>query len=132
MQRQAQVLIVGSDSIESLIVERVLRSFAEIDRVNGASEMALALETGDFDVVFCEHRDSRSAGLLNQMQRLRPDLPVIVFSRTAGEREWLESLEAGAFDLVGAPFESTGIRSVLEHAMATCEGRRLHHAAACC
>jgi len=43
--------------------------------------------------------------------------------RAGGEREWREVLEAGAFDLLTAPYCESAVLAVLAHALATRDGR---------
>jgi DNA-binding NtrC family response regulator len=47
------------------------------------------------------------------MHRRAPHLPVIVVCRTGGESEWVEVLEAGAFDLISAPFSKEQVLDTL-------------------
>ena len=46
-------------------------------------------------------------------------IPVIVLSRCGGEKQWVEVLQAGAFDLLVPPYNSYQILAVLEHALAS-------------
>ena len=46
-----------------------------------------------------------------------PELPVIVVCRTGGESEWVEVLQAGAVDMIGAPFVEEEILSALMRAV---------------
>ena len=53
------------------------------------------------------------------IHRRVPELPVIVVCRTGGEPEWIEVLQAGAFDLISAPFSEEEILSALMRAVAS-------------
>ncbi len=57
-----------------------------------------------------------------------PETPFIVVCRTGGEREWMQVLNAGAFDLIGAPYHEAEILAVLEHAVASKEATAVHAA----
>ena len=52
---------------------------------------------------------------LSQEQRL--DIPVIVCAEEDGDREWVEALERGAFDLLVAPFQKSAVARVIEEAL---------------
>ena len=55
------------------------------------------------------HTDSHSGTQngnpgLEDLRKPDPDLPVIVVSRTGEEKEWIEVIEVGAFDLLVPPY----------------------------
>ncbi|MBI2819098.1 MAG: hypothetical protein HYX73_03890 [Acidobacteria bacterium] len=54
-----------------------------------------------------------------------PELPVIVVCRTGGESEWVEVLQAGAVDMIGAPFSEEEILSALMRAVDRQTGQAL-------
>jgi DNA-binding NtrC family response regulator len=62
--------------------------------------------------------------VLEQVQEKCPSLPVIIFCRMGSEKEWVEVLEAGGFDLLVPPYRKSTVLSVLEHAVASYEARR--------
>ncbi len=53
------------------------------------------------------------------IHRRAPELPVIVVCRTGGEPEWIEVLQAGAVDMLGAPFSEEEVLSALTRAVAS-------------
>ncbi len=69
------------------------------------------------DVVFCASDRVRYLGLLETIGRRKPNLPVVVVSRTPEVGEWLDAIEAGASDYCAAPFESSHIRWILDSAL---------------
>lgn len=73
-----------------------------------------------YDAFLCDwsFADGTWRSALEQVQQRAPDLPTIVVCRCGGEREWVQVLEAGAFDMLGAPFSEMEVLSVLEHAVA--------------
>ena len=66
---------------------------------------------------------------MGQLQLRCPDLPVVVFSATGGEQEWVRVLEAGAFDLLVAPYQKQTVIAILEQAVATYQARWFRSAA---
>lgn len=85
------------------------------------------LQGNTYDVVLCgwSFDGSTSKDVLRQVQQQYPDLPVVVFCRTGGEVEWIKVLEAGAFDLLAAPYGEPGVLPVLEQAVRSYEARQL-------
>jgi len=75
-----------------------------------------------FDAFLCDwcYQGGTWRSALETIRRQAPQLPVIVVCRTGGEQEWIEVLQAGAFDMICAPFSSEAVLSVLEHAAASC------------
>ena len=77
------------------------------------------LADGHYEAIFCTasfyggtYRD-----LLELTQELRLDVPVIVCAEEDGDREWVEALERGAFDLLVAPFQKGAVARVIEEAL---------------
>ena len=72
----------------------------------------------DIDLVFCERELTdgtyRDVLAIARSQRHRPRL--IVMSRCPNWDEYLESLHAGAFDLIASPYETVDIANVLNQA----------------
>lgn len=63
-----------------------------------------AVDHGRRDVIFCDS-SSDLLSLLHAVRKAQKDVPVVVVSRHAEERAWLDALEAGASDYCAAPFE---------------------------
>jgi FixJ family two-component response regulator len=61
------------------------------------------------------------------VQHTCPDLPVVIYSRTGGETEWVKVLDAGGFDLLVAPYQKCSVLPVLEQAVNSYKARRLYH-----
>ena len=89
------------------------------------------LAQDDYEAVFTDWRFHcgtwREA--LQQVGGLYPDLPVIVISPVEGleqgMREWVDVVEAGAFDLLLSPRSESAALSLLEHAVASGEARAM-------
>ena len=127
MVRQPKVLLVSSTETESNVLERVLSEHVSLHTIRNLQDLELALEDESYDAVFCGwsfHKEARDAALKTMQQRF-PDLPVVVFSRTGAEQQWIEVLEAGGFDLLVPPYQRSTVLPVLEHAMVSHEARRL-------
>ncbi len=66
------------------------------------------------DLVFCAADPERYIDLLDAVRREKPDLPVVVVSRTPEVSEWLDAIEAGASDYCAAPFEPAHVQWILD------------------
>ena len=69
------------------------------------------------DLIFCSSDREQYLALLEAVGRHKPDLPVVVVSRTPEVSEWLDAIEAGASDYCAAPFETTHIQWILDSAL---------------
>ncbi len=133
MADYANVLLISSDEGETVALERILSEHVNLCSVQSLSELQEVLESGGYDAVFCGwsfHQGTWNAALERVQQRC-PDLPVIIFSRMGGEKEWVEALEAGAFDLLVAPYQKRNVLPLLEHAVVSHDARRSRNAAPC-
>ena len=129
----AKVLLISGET-EANVLEGVLSEHVALRSVRDFSELQTALGEGAYDALICGwsfHRGTWNDAL-KQVQQRCPDLPVIVISRTGGEREWLQVIEAGGFDLLTAPYLKGHVLPVLEHAVISHEARRLYSNTASC
>ena len=132
MPTYPKVLLISDDEMEASVLEGILTEHVVLRNVRDLAELQTALGKGSYDALFCgwSFRHNTWSDTLKQIQQRCPDLPVIVFSRTAGEREWLQVIEAGGFDLLTAPYLMRHVLPVLQHAVVSHEARRMHHNAA--
>ena len=74
-----------------------------------------------FDAFLCEwcYQEGTWKEAVEAIRRQAPELPVIVVCRTGGESEWIEVLQAGAFDMISAPFSDEEVLSALMRAVAS-------------
>jgi len=119
MLRVPEVLLLACDADERAILQKILGLHAELTCVCTPEEMAGRLEQAKYDALFCARSLSMGSWreVLEEVRQFYPQLPVIIVSRTADEREWLEILEAGAFDLLTPPYHQRALLYVLAHAM---------------
>ncbi len=81
------------------------------------------------DLIFCSSQRERYLALLEALGRHKPDLPVVVVSRTPEVSEWLDAIEAGASDYCAAPFESSHIQWILDSTLKHRSAPALYRAA---
>jgi len=120
MQPYSKVLLLGGDEDWS-VLEEMLAQYAVVTGVGKVSDALALLKEEDYDVLFCqgELADGTWRTVLEEIQNRRLEVPVIVFCHCGGEREWIEVLEAGAFDLLVPPYSAYQTMAVLEHALAS-------------
>ena len=134
MLRTPNVLLFICEKEERSFLLQLLGPHAELTWVCNVQEMSERLEQTRYDALFCKHALCKGSWreVMQQVRQRYPNLPVIVLSRTAEEKEWLEVLEAGAFDLLGPPYFERSLLSVLEHAVASREACEWHASQECC
>lgn len=131
MLAHPKVLLVSGDDEEMSKWEEILRDYAILKNARSLLELERNLESDEFDALFCGWSFHLGTwhDALQEVQQRCPDLPVIIFCARGGEKEWVQVLEAGAFDLLVAPYQQRMVLPVLEHAVDSYEARRLHHGA---
>ena len=77
-------------------------------------------QAASFDAFLCDwcYMGGTWRTALDLIRRRAPQLPVIVVCRAGGEQEWVEVLQAGAFDMITAPFSADDVLSALTNAVA--------------
>ena len=128
MIRTPKVLLLISDEAERREVEAILDPHALTVHARNIPEMKSYLQNDAVDVLFCAWPFYRTnwRGVLDEVWNQYPDLPVIVLSPNGGEREWIEVLDSGAFDLLAWPLLGPTVLAVVEQATASYEARREH------
>jgi DNA-binding NtrC family response regulator len=118
MQPYPKVLLLGSDE-DWFALEELLAQHAVVTGVRSVSEALAELAKEDYDVLFCQRNTATWRTVLAELRNRRAELPVIVFCHSGGEGEWVEALEAGAFDLLAPPYNHDRIVAALESALAS-------------
>lgn len=112
-----KVLFIGNhDGAE---VAEILARFASVTRVLRVPSVLPKEETEAYDAVFCDWdcADGAWKDVLLKLKEMKLQIPLVVLSRCGCEKEWVEALEAGAFDFLVPPYTATQILAVLEHAL---------------
>jgi NtrC-family two-component system response regulator AlgB len=87
----------------------------EVVEAPGAARALKALEEQEFDAVFLDVRLGTEDGveLMVRLLKLKPDLPVILFTAYANVATAVEAMRRGAFDFIPKPFTPDQIRAAL-------------------
>ena len=124
------VLLLSSNEEATRRLRETLARESELATAWNPEELFGLLQSTGYDAFLCDW-DCQGGSwreLCRDVKRNYPDLPIILLCRMCpcgGEKEWVEVLEAGYFDLVCAPFSDRQILSVIEHAVASHEARTL-------
>jgi DNA-binding NtrC family response regulator len=118
------VLFIGSNS-DGADVAGILAQCASVTRVLTVPAALPTQESATYDAVFCDWdcADGTWRDVLSKLKEMRLPIPLVVLSRCGCEKEWVEVLEAGAFDFLVPPYTGTQLRAVLEHAIASSQPR---------
>jgi len=123
-----RILLLSSDDAEWRNWEEIFREHATLRRVRNLAELQNSLQDDFYDALFCGWKFTSGtwSEALWQVRQQCPDLPVVIFNGTGDEREWVKVLEAGAFDLLVAPYQKRTVLPVMEQAVTSYEARRFH------
>jgi two-component system response regulator AtoC len=113
------ILVVDDDPAMRHLLSVILTDHGWEARAVGAAQDALKeLEARDFDLVLTDVRMPGMDGLalLREIQRLRPELTVIVMSAYGAQDAALEAMKAGAYDYLSKPFKRDEVVLVLRKA----------------
>ncbi|MBI4463608.1 MAG: hypothetical protein HY647_02785 [Acidobacteria bacterium] len=120
-RERLRILLLSGEETEAELLREILARHVTLATAATLAEVVEHLRSGHFDAFLCDWSFAGGTweDALDHVQRRCPDLPTVVISRVGGEREWVEVLTAGDFDLVAAPYCEHTVLSVLENA-ATC------------
>jgi DNA-binding NtrC family response regulator len=112
-----KVLFIGNGPDGARITE-ILSRFSSVTQVHSVPREFPA--TDAYDAVFCEWECGGKGTwkeVLDRTAKLDRGIPVIVLNHSGCEKQWVEVLQAGAFDFLVPPYTSYQILAVLEHAI---------------
>ncbi len=121
-----RILLLTADENEACTLQEILGDYAHLVHARNLWEMRSRLEEDGCDVFFCAWAFYRGFwnGAFQEVRERYPELPVVVLSHTSGAPEWLEVLEAGAFDFLRFPCQKPTLVGVVEQAIISHEARK--------
>lgn len=112
-------LLCSPSAADSRELSSVLRSLRV--RAVSATDTAEAIERARdnrFTLILLDlDGDERWESTLRQFRSCAPAAGVLVYSGLCGGPQWLDALDAGAFDFVCKPFRWSELRWILENAL---------------
>ena len=130
-KRPLIVYLRGGRKLQGDGLEKNLPQWASVAIAKTIAEMLDLLSQDEADVVLFDwyFSDGTWKDALREIRARHPKLPAIVISPTQGIdegiQEWLEVLNAGAFDLLLAPSNPYSVLAMLEQAVSSGQRRRL-------
>ena len=126
VSERSKVLLLSSGDAGTVLLQEIIAKHADAATASDIDGMLNLLAEESYDIFFCDWRFAMGTwrDALEEIQRQDPEMPVIVVCRTGGQQEWREVLEAGASDLLTAPYCERVVLSVLERALAHGRGSR--------
>jgi PAS domain S-box-containing protein len=128
MPSTLRILFIEDNESDALLIETHLRAagYAVIARrIETAAELAAALATGEWDVVFSDY-SLPQFGSLEALQAIHAsghDLPFIIISGTAQDEQAVAALRAGAHDFI-VKGRLARLVPAIERELRDAEGRR--------
>jgi len=113
------ILVVDDDPAMRHLLSVILTDHGwEARAVSAAQDALREIEARDYDLVLTDVRMPGMDGLalLREIERLRPDLTVIVMSAYGAQDAALEAMKAGAYDYLSKPFKKDEVVLVLRKA----------------
>ena len=126
MRSAATVLFVSGNPAETSVFERILGENMVLRRVENLAELKTVMANGDdCDAVLCgfSFRQGEWKDALRYVLQGSPDFPLVISRRMGAEREWVEVIGAGAFELLPIPHAEGSVLMHLEEAVASYETR---------
>lgn len=127
-QRRQQILVVDDEpNLRRVLAAQLQRDGFDVHVAQDGEAGLGLLKEHHVDLVITDLRMPKldGMGLLEQAQRLEPDLPVIMITAHGTVDNAVQALKLGAFDYITKPFDQLEVRGVVHKALNT---RRLSSA----
>ena len=118
MRAAPDVLVVVSESPDFVAVYAHLQpAGVTVCRADGLLDAILRQAHSPASVILCDADCVDWKEAVNLFQRLKTLGAVVLLTRLADDRLWLEALDAGAFDLLEKPYRPKDLRWVVSTAL---------------
>jgi two-component system nitrogen regulation response regulator GlnG len=120
-ERMALVLIVEDDEALLQVLAETVERFGYMASLAGtAAEAVRVMKNCRADAIVLDMAlpDSGGTATLNRLQKVRPNVPIIMLTANTDEALARATLQQGAFDYIVKPFEAERLGRVLEAAVA--------------
>jgi DNA-binding response OmpR family regulator len=117
------VILVVEDEvpIREMIAETVTQLHYDVRLAATAVEALTMAKSGRPDAILLDIAlpDASGTSTLDQLRKLRPDVPIIMLTANSDEELARETLKRGAYDYIVKPFNVQHLARVLEAALAS-------------
>ena len=118
MRAAPDVLVVASESSDFVAVYAHLQPVGiTVRRADDLLDAILHQAASPASVILCDADCLDWKEAVNLFQRLKTPGAVVLLTRLADERLWVETLDAGAFDLLEKPYRPENLRWVVSTAL---------------
>src|SRR5215471_16166830 len=132
MEGKASILVAEDDDLTRELLVKVLRrdGYQVVEAADGADAMTL-LRSRSFDLVLSDIQMAQMSGmeLLDQVQKIDPEIPVVLITAYAEPGTAMDAIARGAADYLAKPVDVVALRTTvaraLERRRLTGENRRL-------
>jgi DNA-binding NtrC family response regulator len=102
MLQYPTVLLLSASETEGAVLRQTLSEHVIVTPADNPSDAIHLLESNQYDALLCMRSlDSGTWGdIVETVRDLYPGLPVINIAGTAEERQWMEMLDTGTFDIL--------------------------------
>ncbi|MFK7905588.1 MAG: response regulator [Chitinophagales bacterium] len=104
--KKAKILLIDDDrSIRRTLKEILEYEDYKVDEAKDDIEGMVKIKTNKYDVVFLDIKMPKMDGMevLENAQKIRPDLPIIMISGHGTMETAVEAVKKGAFDFIAKP-----------------------------
>jgi DNA-binding NtrC family response regulator len=127
IEPKATILVVDDDRLMASTLAEILESAGySAGTANSGDEALAAIHQSRPDLVISDLKMSGMHGhqLQSEIQRICPDLPVIIITAFGSIETAVESMRRGAFDFLTKPFTNSELNIVVERALADVQLRQ--------
>ena len=117
---RANILVVGLDEPLAAELCRALRDQRHSvlsEAFTSAADCLTTVERVGADLVFCGTDRQQYQTILDHLHRLGQSVPVVVVSRLPETGDWLDAMDAGAWDYCAPPFEPKLVQSIISNTL---------------
>jgi len=117
---RANILVVGLDEPLAAELCRALRDQRHSvlsEAFTSAADCLTTVERVGADLVFCGTDRQQYQTILDHLRRLGQSVQVVVVSRLPETGDWLDAMDAGAWDYCAPPFEPKLVQSIISNTL---------------
>ncbi len=117
MNSKPRILIIDDEPDMLIGCSKILSALGNFPvPVTDGKQAVELMQSEEYDLVFCDllMPDFDGMQVLDTLQKLAPDTPVIIFSAYGTIDRAVAAMKAGAFDFIEKPFEAENLKILVE------------------